>query len=43
MVDIGDAETLQVLAPLPPDADRDAWHVVARYGRLDPLVELAKL
>jgi hypothetical protein len=42
MVDVGDAEALQVLAILPPDADRDAGHMVARHRRFDPLVELAE-
>jgi hypothetical protein len=42
MVDVGDAEALEMLAALPEDADRDAGHMVARHRRFDPLVELAE-
>ena len=42
MVDVGDAEALEMLVTLPEDADRDAGHMVARHRRFDPLVELAE-
>jgi hypothetical protein len=42
MVDVGDAEALEMLVTLPEDADRDAGHMVARHRGFDPLVELAE-
>jgi hypothetical protein len=38
MVDVGDAEALEMFATLPEDADRDAGHMVAHHRRFDPLV-----
>jgi len=42
MADIRDAKAAQVLAALPPDADRHTRHVVALHCRLDPLVKLTE-